>query len=72
MEERPTRERMLLEEIEDLKGRVEEVGASDRALFEGRTVPREGRILSECGSGSARFEVRWKGRKIAAENKAAI
>ena len=47
MEERPTRERMLLDEIEELKGRVAEVGASDRALFEGRAVPKSGEDLEQ-------------------------
>ena len=40
--ERPTREKMLLEEIESLRGRVDEVGAADRALFEENAVPKGG------------------------------
>ena len=40
--ERPTREKILLEEIGSLRGRVDEVGAADRALFEENAVPKSG------------------------------
>ena len=42
MTERPTREKILLEEIGSLRGRVEEVGAADRALFDENAVPKGG------------------------------
>ena len=40
--ERPTREKLLLEEIGRLRDRVEEVGAADRAMFEESAIPKGG------------------------------
>ena len=40
--ERPTKERCLLEDVRLLRGRIADIGASDRALFDERNVPRAG------------------------------